>query len=105
MDAQSELAAKRYAKALLEAVGEGASKKILQEFEKFVDIYSSSEPLRKLFTNPAFGREQKSNVLDELGGRAGFSPDLQNFLAILLEQNRIHIAGGILEAYREKIME
>lgn len=104
MNAQVELAAKRYAKALWGAAGEKDAQATLESFEKFVEIYLSSDELQKLFSNPAFSPDQKQKVLIGLGEKAGFSKDLQNFLGMLLERNRIQIMGSILEAFRGRMM-
>ncbi len=98
------LVAKRYAAALWQAVGVEQAKVELKSFERFVEIYLSSNDLQKLFTNPAFSTEDKKIILKELCQKSAFSKDFSNFVMLLLEQGRLSVLGSILEAFREKIM-
>lgn len=100
----TELTAKRYAKALWEAVAPERAADELKSLEKFVALYLSSDDLQKLFSNPAFSVEDKKKVLTDLFTKTGFTKDLQNFLTLLLEGGRISILGSICDAFKEKIM-
>lgn len=100
----ADIAVKRYASALWQAVGPDRAPEELKSFEKFVALYLSSDDLQKLFSNPAFAAEDKRKVLAELSTKSGFSKDLQNFLTLLLESGRISILGAICDSFREKIM-
>ena len=104
MSTSAELAAKRYAEALWSSLAVEEAKKTLSSLEKFVEIFLSSEDLQKLFSNPAFSSEDKKKILKEIFNKVSFSQELQNFLLLLLESDRINILGSILESYREKIM-
>lgn len=100
----ADIAVKRYANALWQAVGPERAPEELKSFEKFVALYLSSDDLQKLFSNPAFSVEDKRKVLAELSTKSGFSKDLQNFLTLLLESGRISILGSICDTFRETIM-
>ncbi|MEZ4813595.1 MAG: ATP synthase F1 subunit delta [Bdellovibrionota bacterium] len=100
----ADIAVKRYANALWEAVGPERATEELASFEKFVALYLSSDDLQKLFSNPAFAFDDKKKVLTELASKSGFSKHLQNFLLLLLESGRISILGSICEAFKGKIM-
>lgn len=100
----ADLVAKRYATALWQAVGPDRAGEELKSFERFVEIYLSSDDLQKLFSNPAFSPEDKKNVLKEICEKAKFTKDFQNFVLLLLDQGRLSVLGAVLEAYREKIM-
>ena len=104
MNPQSELIANRYSRALWEAVGSADAQKMLESFEKFVEIYLSSDDLQKVLANPAFSGEQKRKVLTEISQKAELGEELQKFLLLLLERNRLQVMGDILEAFRERIM-
>jgi F-type H+-transporting ATPase subunit delta len=104
MNTNAELTAKRYAKALWEAVGTEGAEKELSSLERFVELYVSSDDLQSLIENPAFTLEDKRKVLAEITSRAAFSKDLQNFLLLLLHQGRLSVLGAISEAFKEKIM-
>jgi F-type H+-transporting ATPase subunit delta len=100
----AELAAKRYANALWEAVGPEKAADVLKSFEKFVALYLSSDDLQKLFANPAFATDDKKKVLAEISAKTGFSKEFQNFLALVLEAGRVSILGSICDAFKDKIM-
>jgi F-type H+-transporting ATPase subunit delta len=104
MSANTELAAKRYAKALWNAVGPDRANDELKAFERFLEVYLSSDDLQKLFLNPGFSPEDKRKVLTEIASKAGFTKDFQNFLGLLLERGRISILGSIYDSFKEKIM-
>lgn len=104
MSTSSDFAAKRYAEALWSSLTVEEAKKTLASLEKFVEIFLSSEDLQKLFSSPAFSTDDKKKVLEEIFKKVSFSKELQNFLYLLLQSDRINVLGYILEAYREKIM-
>lgn len=104
MSANSETAAKRYSAALWNAVGPERASEELKSFERFLEIYLSSDDLQKLFSNPAFTVDDKKKILTEVVTKAGFSKDFQSFLGLLLERGRISIIGTIFDAFKEKIM-
>lgn len=104
MNTNSELVAKRYAKALWESVGIAKAPEELKSFARAVELYLSSDDLQKLFSNPAFAMSDKKKVLTDISTKVGFSSDFQNFMALLLERGRISIIGAIFESFKEKIM-
>jgi len=100
----TNLVAKRYANALWQAVGADRANEELKSFDRFMEIYLSSDDLQKLFSNPAFAIDDKRKILTEICQKAGFAKDFQNFVLLLLESGRLSVLGSVLESYREKIM-
>ncbi|MDP9040009.1 MAG: ATP synthase F1 subunit delta [Acidobacteriota bacterium] len=72
-----------------------------QQLQDLADTLAGSSALREIFMNPSVPMNQKLNVLDALVSRMGVDPKVRNFLAVVLEHNRLHQFDEIRAEYRE----
>ena len=90
----SELAAARWAKSLLElSYEENLTKEIvLQQLIDIVDTVNSSEDLKALFINPVVSSDEKQQVIERIFSQA-LSPVVKNFLLVLALRKRLGLFG------------
>jgi F-type H+-transporting ATPase subunit delta len=96
------LFAARYASAFAESVA--ASKldpaAVDRQLGDFAAAWDDSPELRRFFDSPAFSPAQKIAFLDKLNEKMGLAPLVRNFLAVLIDHDRIGAAGEVIAAYR-----
>ncbi len=87
----------RYARAFADVVFERRLdvNGVLQQLRALVDVLASSEPLRRVWENPAIPAEQKRRLLDAIVARADISREVRNFAAVLIDHRRIEQLGDI----------
>jgi F-type H+-transporting ATPase subunit delta len=99
--ADNTVFAPRYAHAFAEV----AEKKGLdliaarQQMKDFVDLYASSHNLREVLEDPSIPSEQKLAVMDGIAERLGMFREVRNFLAIVMDHQRLPELDLILAAY------
>jgi F-type H+-transporting ATPase subunit delta len=71
--------------------------KAMEELNSFGAAYNESRDLREVLSNPSVAVEQKLRVLDALSAKLGISGATRNFLAVLIEHDRIGALGEILK--------
>jgi F-type H+-transporting ATPase subunit delta len=81
----------RYAHALASVV---ASKKLdaaaaRQQLDDFAQTLAGSRELREVLMNPSIANPQKLKVLDAIAGRIGMSPEVRNFVAVVMDHSRL----------------
>ncbi len=97
--------AARYARALAEVI---QAEKIdaLQadrQLQDFLATFTASTELRELFDNPSVPLESKLKVVDAIASRLQLFAPLRNFLAVLLQNDRMSDSPEILAAYRSEM--
>jgi F-type H+-transporting ATPase subunit delta len=95
--------APRYARAFAEVVeadglDAGAAQ---QQMRDFAETLAGSGELREFLMNPSLETSQKLKVLDAIAGRIGMFPKARNFLAVILEHQRLGDLDEILAEYGE----
>jgi F-type H+-transporting ATPase subunit delta len=95
--------APRYARAFAEVaeaagLNAGAAEQQLQDF---AETLAASGELRELLMNPSLEIAQKLKVLDAIAPKVGMSPQVRNFLAVILEHHRLGDLDEILTEYGE----
>ena len=85
------LFASRYAGAFAAAVDDAKldPAAISQQLDDFAFAWNDSQELRQVLTDPVLPATQKVAVLDALNKRIGLSPLVRNFLAVLIDNDRI----------------
>ena len=88
--------ASRYARALVDVVME---QKIdpaaaVQQVNSIVAAIKESADLRKVWEAPDIPAAQKRNLLDAIGKQVGLSRTIRNFFAVLIDHQRIAMAGA-----------
>jgi F-type H+-transporting ATPase subunit delta len=99
------LFASRYAVAFAEAVDDAKldTPAISRQLDDFAFAWNESHELRQVLTDPVISSSQKVAVLDALNQRIGLSPLVRNFLAVLIDHDRIAGFNEVVEEYRKEI--
>ncbi len=95
--------AARYARALLDVL-EGSQADLEaanRELGDFDEAWCGSVALRNVWLDPSFPARQKVDLLDKLNGRLGLSGPVRNFLAVILNHERIGGWAEILGEFRK----
>ena len=91
----------RYAHAFASVV---ASKKVdpaaaQKQLRDFSDTFNGSRELREVLMNPAISADQKLKVLDAIAQKIGMLPQVRNFLAVIMDHQRLSELDEILAEY------
>jgi F-type H+-transporting ATPase subunit delta len=100
-------AAPRYAHAfsqVTEAAGLDAAA-VRQQLSDFAETLAGSGELRELLMNPSIEIQQKIKVLDAMAARMGMSTQVRNFIAVILDHQRLAELDEIFSAYAEIVDE
>lgn len=91
----------RYARALAEVVEAQKLDAAVtqQQVADFADLLDTSFELREILADPSIPESQKLRVLDAFSGRLGFQKIVRNFLAVVVNHNRLHDLRNILTAF------
>ena len=99
------LYAARYARALLDVLeasggedGKSAIKAGNRDLGEFAEVWHENVPLRNVFLDPSISAAKKIRILDKLNERLGMSKLVRNFLAVILNHER-------MEAFPEMVSE
>ena len=83
--------ANRYAKALADVIMErGQTLTVGDEVKAFTQVIEENSELRNVFASPVIALDRKKAVLNELLARMQFKPTTNNFLQLLLTNQRLH---------------
>ncbi|WP_243374290.1 ATP synthase F1 subunit delta [Geotalea sp. SG265] len=92
--------AKRYAKALVQiGAEEGLIDKFSSELSRFTGVLTENAGLTAVLGNPAYGIEAKREILQGIIAKLGLSPNVANFLQLLLDRNRLPFLPQIVESF------
>ncbi len=99
------LYAARYARALLDVLEANHAdvEAADRELGDFDDAWRESVPLRNVFLDPSFPAKQKVDLLDKLNGRLSMSKPVRNFLAVIVNHERIEAFPEILGEFRRML--
>ena len=70
-----------------------------RQLADFNDTLAQSQALGEVLSNPAIPSEQKLRVLDAIASRLGMFPQVRNFLAVIMDHQRMNVLGEILAEY------
>jgi F-type H+-transporting ATPase subunit delta len=70
-----------------------------QQLRDFSDTFAGSSELREVLMNPAIAGEQKLKVLDAIAAKIGMAPQVRNFVAVIMDHQRLAELNEILEEY------
>jgi F-type H+-transporting ATPase subunit delta len=77
--------------------------KVLQQLHALSALLKENEDLRRVWENPAISAEQKRGVLDAIVKREGFSREVRNFVAVLIDHRRMHLFDAIIDQLRHEL--
>lgn len=72
-----------------------------QQMQDFANTFAGSHDLREVLMNPSIPGEQKIKVLDAIAGRIGMIREVRNFLAVIMEHDRLGALAEILAEYHQ----
>ncbi len=70
-----------------------------QQLNDFSGTLAGSHELREVLMNPSIASQQKLKVLDAIAGRIGMFPQVRNFLAVIMDHQRLAELNEILTEY------
>jgi F-type H+-transporting ATPase subunit delta len=99
--------ASRYARAFADVVASAKldTAAIDHQLNDFLFAWNESPELRAVFENPAIPAVEKVAVLDKLNAKIGMQKELRNFIAVLIDHDRIAHVKEVAEAYRAELEE
>lgn len=94
-----------YARAFADVVQEAHlnAQDVQQQLDGFVAAWEESADLREVFLDPSFPAEQKVGILDKLNVRLGMSVQARNFIAVLIQHDRLNMLEEVLAEYRREM--
>jgi F-type H+-transporting ATPase subunit delta len=78
---------------------------VQQQLNDFSGTLAGSRELREVLMNPSIANEQKLKVLDAIAGRIGMYPQVRNFLAVIMDHQRLAELDEILTEYHAVVDE
>jgi F-type H+-transporting ATPase subunit delta len=72
---------------------------VQQQLQDFRATFQGSRELREVLADPAIAREQKLKVLDAIAGKIGMASQVRNFIAVIMDHDRLADLGEILDEY------
>lgn len=81
-----------YARALTDVVIDRRldANRVASELQSISGVLQESSELRTVWDSPSVASEQKLNVLDAIARRIGLLQQIRNFVAVLIDNRRIH---------------
>ncbi len=70
-----------------------------QQLNDFSLTFAGSRELREVLMNPSITTEQKLKVLDAIAARIGMFPQVRNFLAVIMDHQRLDDLNEIFAEY------
>jgi F-type H+-transporting ATPase subunit delta len=91
----------RYAQALAQVVDAAKipAADVQSQLADFAETLTESIQLREVLSNPSFQLDQKIKVLDAICAKTGYAKPVRNFIAVLIEHNRIGAFAEIAASY------
>jgi F-type H+-transporting ATPase subunit delta len=72
---------------------------VQSQLQDFAETLAESLQLREVLDNPSFPLDQKIKVLDAIVAKTRYAKPVRNFIAVLIEHNRINAFSEIAAAY------
>ena len=96
--------ANRYARALADViVAKRETTEVAGELTEFAKLMAGHAQLRDVFASPVIAVDRKRAVLKELLARTKPRPTSQNFLQLLLQNNRLHQLDAMNKALGKEL--
>lgn len=94
-----------YARAFVDVVFEAHlnTNDVQQQLDSFVAAWKESADLREVFLDPSFPANQKVAILDKLNARLGMSQQVRNFIAVLIQHDRLNLLDEVLSEYHREV--
>jgi F-type H+-transporting ATPase subunit delta len=76
-----------------------------QQLNDFNDTLAESSALREVLANPAIPSDEKLKVLDAIAARVNMFPQVRNFLAVIMDNQRLSELNEIVAEYHAVVDE
>lgn len=95
----------RYARALADVVFDERLKpeEVQTQLDDFAAAWHESADLREVFLDPSFPAVQKVAILDKLNTRLKMSRQVRNFIAVLINHDRLEALDEVLADFRHEM--
>lgn len=103
--------AARYARAFADVVGQlgekeaGGAAEVEKQLNGFLTAWDASPELREVFGDPSVPLTQKVAVIDAMKAKLQLAPHVRNFLAVLVEHDRIHAVHEVVAEYQRELQQ
>lgn len=96
-----------YARAFADVVLESRldAGQALEALHLLSALLRANPDLRRVWENPVIAAEQKRGVLDAIAKREGLSREVRNFVAVLIDHQRMHFFDAIVEQLGRELDE
>lgn len=104
----SHTVARRYAKGLIDAVGEvapGTERAVNDELAELVQTVQGHDGLKSLLASPAIPATHKTAIISKISEKMGVSPVVRRFLDVVADKQRLDHLALIAEAYATLVDE
>ena len=93
------VAARRYAKALLDVLYPAKAELGLEQLQAFSTVLAQQNDARLVFENPTVSTERRKDLLNQVGAAMNLDAPILNFLGILIDRNRLDLLKEIISTY------
>jgi len=95
----------RYARALADVVFDRklVPGRVREQLQSLVETVAGSKDLRQVWENPSVPHEEKTKLLDAIGSRLGMETIVRNFIAVLIQHQRIAMLREIVEQFETEM--
>ncbi len=97
----------RYARAFADVVFDLKldSATVTQQLHSVIGLMKESVELARVWENPSIPADQKRKLLDAIGARIGLLKQVRNFLAVLIDHQRIMMLEDITRQFERELNE
>jgi F-type H+-transporting ATPase subunit delta len=99
------VAASRYAKALLDVLYPPKAETGREQLLQFTSLLSQQRDARLLLENPTVSGERRKDLLKRIGDTLALDVPIRNFLALLIDRNRLDLLDEITSTYEALLDE
>jgi F-type H+-transporting ATPase subunit delta len=78
---------------------------VLNEAQTLVALFAGSKDLREVWEAPSIPSAQKVKLLDAIASREGISGEVRNFIAVLIDHQRISFLAAIVKQFEQELNE
>lgn len=95
----------RYARAFADVVAEVhlPYEDVKRQLDDFSAAWHEAADLREVFLDPSFPLPEKIAILDRLNEKMKLAQQVKNFIAVLLQHNRMDVYEEILDEFRQEM--
>ena len=93
------VAARRYAKALLDVLYPAKAEAGLEQLRSFSSMLGQQADAKAVFENPTISPELRKDLLSKVGHALNLDAPIRNFIGLLIDRNRLDSLDEIASTY------